>query len=125
LSGIKVVFETAVVPKWKDGVISFRKVFVSQRPGQGREKVSKGSQTSAAAEAAITQAEKDGPIEEAVEEDINYTQVNVSINTVNVTLSFSKWFNGKGLLKDVEIKGIRGVIDRTSVHTVEGVDPRS
>ncbi|KAF2994816.1 Mitochondrial distribution and morphology protein 31, mitochondrial precursor [Curvularia kusanoi] len=124
-SGIKVVFETAVVPKWKDGVISFRKVFVSRRPGQGRGKVSKGSQTSAAAEAAIAQAEKDGPVEEVVEEDTNYTQFDVSIDTVNVTLSFSKWFNGKGLLKDVEIKGIRGVIDRTSVHTIEGVDPRS
>ena len=124
-SGIKVVFETAVVPKWKDGVISFRRVFVSRRPGQGRGKVSKGSQTSAAAEAAIAQAEKEGPAEEVVEEDTNYTQFDVSIDTVNVTLSFSKWFNGKGLLKDVEIKGIRGVIDRTSVHTIEGVDPRS
>ncbi|OSS53771.1 hypothetical protein B5807_01356 [Epicoccum nigrum] len=122
-SGIKVVFETAVVPRWKDGVISFRKVFVSRRPGQGRGKVSKGSQTSAAAEAAIAQAEKEE--EEVVEEDTNYTQFDVSIDTVNVTLSFSKWFNGKGLLKDVDIKGIRGVIDRTSVHTVEGVDPRS
>lgn len=124
-SGIKVVFETAVVPKWKDGVISFRKVFVSRRPGQGRGKVSKGSQTSAAAEAAIAQREKDGLVEEVEEEDTNYTQFDVSIDTVNVTLSFSKWFNGKGMLKDVEIKGIRGVIDRTSVHTVEGVDPRS
>ncbi|KAH6629816.1 mitochondrial distribution and morphology protein-domain-containing protein [Boeremia exigua] len=120
-SGIKVVFETAVVPKWKDGVISFRKVFVSRRPGQGRGKVSKGSQTSAAAEAAI--AAKDGV--DVVEEDTNYTQFDVSMDTVNVTLSFSKWWNGKGLLKDVEIKGIRGVIDRTAVHTVEGVDPRS
>ncbi|KAF9692683.1 hypothetical protein EKO04_009645 [Ascochyta lentis] len=124
-SGIKVVFETAVVPKWKDGVISFRKVFVSRRPGQGRGKVSKGSQTSAAAEAAIAQQEKDAPVEDVVEEDTNYTQFDVSIDTVNVTLSFSKWFNGKGMLKDVEIKGIRGVIDRTSVHTVQGVDPRS
>jgi distribution and morphology protein 31 len=129
-SGIKVVFETAVVPKWKDGVISFRKVFVSRRPGQGRGKVSKGSQTSAAAAAAaIAQQDKDErdgvPHVAVAEEDTNYTQFDVSIDTVNVTLSFSKWFNGKGLLKDVEIKGIRGVFDRTSVHTIEGVDPRS
>ena len=60
------------------------------------------------------------------EEDTNYTQFDVSIDTVNVTLSFAKWFNGKGLLKDVEVKGIRGVVDRTSVHPPEGyVDPRS
>lgn len=129
-SGIKVVFETAVVPKWGDGVISFRNVFVSRRPGQGTGKVSKGSQTEmAAAAAARAQHEKDahdassGKTEP--EEDTNYTQFDISIDTVNITLSFSKWFNGKGLLEDVEIKGIRGVVDRTSVRTIEGVDPRS
>ncbi|KAG9196617.1 hypothetical protein G6011_01738 [Alternaria panax] len=129
-SGIKVVFETAVVPKWGDGVISFRNVFVSRRPGQGKGKVSKGSQTEmAAAVATIAHQDKDAQdgVEEKAEpeEDTNYTQFDISIDTVNVTLSFSKWFNGKGLLKDVEIKGIRGVVDRTSVKTIEGVDPRS
>jgi distribution and morphology protein 31 len=133
-SGIKVVFETAVVPRWKDGVISFRKVYVSRRPGQkGGGKVSKGSQTEmAAAAAAFAQKEKDdkeekdGVVEgQDAEEDTNYTQFDISMDTVNVTLSFNKWFNGKGLLEDVEIKGIRGVIDRTSVRTIEGVDPRS
>lgn len=60
------------------------------------------------------------------EEDPNYTQFDVSLDTVNVTLSFTKWFNSKGLLRDVEIKGIRGVVDRTSVHsTGEYVDPRT
>ncbi|ORY09335.1 mitochondrial distribution and morphology protein family 31/32, partial [Clohesyomyces aquaticus] len=126
-SGIKVVFESAVVPKWKDGVISFRRVYVSRRPGQGRGQVSKGTQlTAAAAAAAIAQKEKD--IAEGIveEEDTNYTQFDISIDTVNVTLSFSKWFNGNGLLKDVEIKGIRGVVDRTSVHAPEEyVDPRT
>ncbi|KNG49237.1 pre-rrna-processing protein pno1 [Stemphylium lycopersici] len=129
-SGIKVVFETAVVPKWGDGVISFRNVFVSRRPGQGTGKVSKGSQTEmAAAAAARAQQEKDVldgvPEKVEPEEDTNYTQFDISIDTVNITLSFSKWFNGKGLLEDVEIKGIRGVVDRTSVRTIEGVDPRS
>ena len=128
-SGIKVVFESAVVPKWKDGVISFRKVFVSRRPGQKNANVTKGSQRSAAAAAAaIAQKERDGveaTDEEEEKEDTNYTQFDISIDTVNVTLSFSKWLNGKGLLKDVEIKGVRGVVDRTSVHAIEGVDPRS
>jgi len=129
-SGIKVVFETAVVPKWGDGVISFRNVFVSRRPGQGKGKVSKGSQMEmAAAAAARAHPDKDAqdgiPDKPEPEEDTNYTQFDISIDTVNVTLSFSKWFNGKGLLEDVEIKGIRGVVDRTSVRTIEGVDPRS
>ena len=135
-SGVKVVFESAIVPKWGDGVITFKNVFISRRPGQGASKVSKGSpSTEAAAAAAAVKAEKPKDLEEEVstsakgdeeEEDINYTQFDLSLDTVNVTLSFTKWFNSKGLLRDVEIKGVRGVIDRTSVHyTGDYVDPRT
>ncbi|KAF2434978.1 hypothetical protein EJ08DRAFT_645908 [Tothia fuscella] len=122
-SGVHVIFESAVVPKWKDGVISFQNVFVSRRPGQGS-KVTKGSQTAAAAAAAAAVAMEAGHNQS--EADGNYTQFDVSLDTVNVTLSFTKWFNGKGILRDVEIKGVRGVIDRTHLQpTAEYVDPRS
>ena len=127
-SGVRVVFESAIVPKWRDGVISFKNVFVSRRPGQTHAKVSKGSQTTAqaAAAAAAALAEKANETGTMEEEDTNYTQYDVAIETVNVTLSFAKWLNGKGLLKDVEIKGVRGVVDRTSVHWGGVyVDPRS
>lgn len=124
-TGVKVVFENAVVPKWKDGVISFRNVFVSRRPGQQKTKVSKGSSMDAAAAAAAQrQAHLDAVANN--EDDGNYTQFDVTIDTVNVSLSFAKWWNGKGLLKDVEIKGIRGVVDRTHVFWPdEYVDPRT
>ena len=135
-SGVKVVFESAIVPKWGDGVITFKKVFVSRRPGQGASKVSKGSSsTEAAAAAAAVRVEKLKDYGETIvtsansddeEEDGNYTQFDLSLDTVNVTLSFTKWFNSKGLLRDVEIKGVRGVIDRTLVHyTGDYVDPRT
>ena len=122
-SGVKVVFESAIVPKWKDGVISFKNVFVSKRPGQGIGKVSKGSpETEAAAAAAVAEAESSV----TGQEDVNYTQYDLTFGTVNVTLSFTKWFNGKGLLRDVEIKGVRGVVDRTHVRsTNEDIDPKS
>lgn len=132
-SGVKVVFESAIVPKWGDGVITFKNVFVSRRPGQGKGKVSKGSSTTAAAAAAAADRAKEtgGDREmrasaEDQEEDANYTQFDLSIETVNVTLSFTKWFNSKGLLRDVEVKGVRGIIDRTSVHySGQYVDPRT
>jgi distribution and morphology protein 31 len=125
-AGIKVVFESAIVPRWRDGVITFHNVFVSRRPGQGQTKVSKGSSMSAAAAAAAErQAELEGPRDEE-EEDTNYTQFDVTIDTVNVTLSFVKWWNGKGLLRDVEVKGVRGIVDRTLVHWGrEYVDPKT
>ena len=129
-SGIKVVFESAIVPRWGDGVITFKNVFVSRRPGQGRGRVSKGSPETAAAVAAATAAidrSRDSyPEQWDTEEDDNYTQFDVSLETVNVTLSFTKWFNSKGLLRDVEVKGVRGVIDRTSVHyDGDYIDPKT
>ncbi|KAH8693520.1 mitochondrial distribution and morphology proteins-domain-containing protein [Talaromyces proteolyticus] len=129
-SGVKVVFESAIVPKWRDGVITFKNVFVSRRPGHGEGRVSKGSSKTAAAAAAAAAAlsePKESDMDHAAdEEDTNYTQFDVSIDTVNVTLSFTKWLNGKGLLRDVEVRGIRGVIDRTHVHwTNTDLDPKS
>jgi distribution and morphology protein 31 len=123
-AGITVIFESAIVPKWKDGVITFKNVFVSRRPGQGESSVHKGSSNAAAEAAAARQTDQDNAVTTVEEDDGNYTQFDVTMNTVNVTLSFVKWWNGKGLLKDVEVKGVRGVVDRTSVNwTAEGLDP--
>jgi distribution and morphology protein 31 len=135
-TGVTVVFESAIVPRWKDNCIQFKNVFVSRRPRYGknaRRSVSKGSvEIAAAAAAAAITADNNNPAEaealhivEEAEEDTNYTQFDVTIETVNVTLSFARWMNGKGLLKDVEIKGVRGVIDRTNVHWDSNPDPRS
>ncbi|KAL1864795.1 hypothetical protein VTK73DRAFT_5648 [Phialemonium thermophilum] len=125
-AGLTVVFESAIVPKWGDGVISLKNVFVSRRPGQVQSSVKKGSSNAAAEAAALRLADQDASGSE-VEDDGNYTQFDVTMDTVNVTLSFLKWWNGKGLLKGVEIKGVRGVVDRTSVRWSQGedVDPLS
>ncbi|KAL2756876.1 hypothetical protein ACRALDRAFT_1041335 [Sodiomyces alcalophilus JCM 7366] len=127
-AGVTIVFESAIVPRWKDGVISFRNVFISRRPGQTTSSVSKGSSRAAAFAAAGRPHDHDNEDETQTsdEDEGNYTQFDVTIANVNVTLSFLKWWNGKGLLKDVEVKGVRGVIDRTSVRwSGEAVDPLS
>ena len=119
------MFESAIVPKWSNGVISFKRVFVSRRPGQGNSNVSKGSQSTAVAAAAASAARTDEVVEDHTD-DTNYTQFDLSVDSVDVTLSFAKWFNGKGLLRDVEVTGVRGVIDRTSLQQPsKDVDPRS
>ncbi|KYK54508.1 mitochondrial distribution and morphology protein [Drechmeria coniospora] len=123
-AGVTVVFESAIVPKWRNGVIAFRNVFVSRRPGQIESSVSKGSFDAAA----VAAAGRHPQIANAtgVEDDGNYTQFDVTIANVNVTLSFINWWNGKGLLKDVEVTGVRGVLDRTSVRWPLGqIDPLS
>lgn len=116
-TGINVVFESAIVPEWRSGVIKLKNVFVSRRPGQ-KDGAGKGTRESAAIAAAAANADPN--------EDTNYTQFDLSINEVLVTLSFAKWFNSKGILQNVEVRGMRGVIDRTNVHsTGEYVDPKS
>ncbi|KAJ6262409.1 hypothetical protein Dda_3217 [Drechslerella dactyloides] len=124
--GMKVVFESAIVPRWKDGCISFKKVFVSRRPGilKGRN-VEKGSSSIAAAAAAAA-AFSEGHAGTADEEDDgNYTQFDVTIDTVNVTISLARWMNGRGLLVDVDMNGVRGVVDRTHLRFDPDVDPRT
>lgn len=125
-SGLNFVFESAIVPTWGSGVITFNNVFVSRRPGRQAKKqgtVKKGSSAAAAAEAAMAERWQDTA---HPEDDGNYTQFDVTMNTVNVTLSFRKWFNGKGLLRDVEVIGVRGVIDRTFVQPRDySIDPKS
>ncbi|KAF2481053.1 hypothetical protein BDY17DRAFT_300616 [Neohortaea acidophila] len=127
--GLKVVFESAIVPTWRSGVITFNHVFVSRRPGQQSKKeraVSKGSPTTAAAAAEAAMAGRGAHESSDATDDGNYTQFDVTMETVNVTLSFGKWFNGKGLLRDVEIVGVRGVLDRTSVQPRDySIDPKS
>lgn len=117
-SGLQVVFESAIVPKWGDGVITFKNVFISRRPGQHKSRVTKGSPEAAA---------QASPAEDPVPpEEQNYTQFDITIGEINVTLSFSKWWNSKGPLQNVEVKHVRGVVDRTHVFWTDAqIDPKS
>ncbi|KAK6456116.1 mitochondrial distribution and morphology protein 31, mitochondrial precursor [Scheffersomyces xylosifermentans] len=109
-SNMTVTFEHAVVPGWSDGKISFRKCFVSKRP-RAPKKFSKASQAEAYA-ASLTKHEQ----EEEKEDDGNYTQFDLTMEEVNISLSFNKWVNGTGIVNTMEMKGVRGVVDRTHVH---------
>ena len=45
----------------------------------------------------------------------NYTMFDLNIEEVEVTLSLPKWFDGKGLVNEAKVKGVRGVIGEFSV----------
>jgi distribution and morphology protein 31 len=111
-SGMVVVFENAIVPKWRGGTIRFERVFVSRRPaGKRGVYVRKGSSVGAAAAAAAAAAEEDREQEVVIDaDDGNYTQFDLTIESADVTLSFLKWMNGKGLLENVSMRGVRGVV---------------
>ncbi|CAI5758905.1 unnamed protein product [Candida verbasci] len=111
-SNLNVTFENAVVPGWSDGKIIFRKVFVSKRPKKV-EKFIKASQKQAYESSLNNNTDEEKDI---FEDDGNYTQFDLTIEEVNISLSINKWLNGTGMIETLEIKGMRGVVDRTHVH---------
>ncbi|KAI3402440.2 MDM31 [Candida oxycetoniae] len=133
-SNMTVTFESAIVPGWSDGKISFRKCFVSRRPKKIK-KFSKGSQQEAYEKSLKKHEEEEhrhghghGLLEGEqylFEDDGNYTQFDLTIEEVNISLSFNKWVNGTGMIETMEIKGLRGVVDRTHVHWDPDDDARN
>lgn len=118
-SGMTVIFESAIVPDWRDGKISFNKCFVSKRPKNKDPGVAKGSQA-----IAIERASRTDENDEFYD-DGNYTQFDLTIDQVNVSLSLSKFLNGRGIVHELDIHGVRGIVDRTHVHWDPDDDARN
>jgi distribution and morphology protein 31 len=116
-SGMTVVFESAIVPDWRDGKISFNKCFVSKRPKNKEPIFAKGSQAMAIEKASRNEGEE--------YDDGNYTQFDLTIDQVNVSLSLSKFLNGRGIIHELDIHGVRGIMDRTHVHWDPDDDARN
>lgn len=118
-SKLTVTFEHAIVPGWSDGKICFKKCFVSRRPKTVGQFL-KGSQAEAYAKSLDNTGE-----EAQLVDDGNYTQFDLTIEEVNMSLSFRKWVNGTGIVDTLEVKGMRGVVDRTHVHWDPNDDARN
>jgi len=106
------------VPKWKDSRISFKNVYVVRRPTATREEARSGVQATAIGYDISNHPLVHGSGEEEEEphppdlseEDANYTQFDLTIDSIDVTLSLWRWLDGKGLVEDAVIKGVRGVL---------------
>lgn len=155
-TGVTVVFESAIVPKWKDSRICFQNVFITRRANandpeslrlerekrrkararQEREQRRRQSGRGTASTAGMGMAwegvsfeEQQAADDEAVapplssmatgedltEEqketvDTNFTMFDLNVDSIDVTLSVSRWFEGKGLIEDAVVKGVRGII---------------
>ncbi|KAF8937422.1 Mitochondrial distribution and morphology protein 31, mitochondrial precursor [Dissophora ornata] len=116
-TGVKVKFEAAIVPNWKDGRITLRNVVMSKRaedPISSHLIGHKGEDHSGHGH----EHDHDGVDHASITEeeiDTNFTMFDLTIDQIDVTLSAKQWLDGKGLIEDASIKGVRGVIDRTHV----------
>jgi distribution and morphology protein 31 len=109
------------VPKWKDSRLSFKHVYVSRRPSD-----SKTDQPSSKVHGHLAAVGYDvsnhpayhriGDDDEELphinlqDEDTNYTMFDLNIDSVDVTLSLKRWLDGKGLIEDAVVRGVRGVV---------------
>ncbi|CAG8653528.1 6117_t:CDS:2, partial [Ambispora leptoticha] len=98
-TGITVIFESAIVPHWKDGKIRLKNVSVKRLPTKDYQLPS---------HLAFAESEE--------EIDTNFSMFDLTIEMIDVELSFVRWWDGKGLVKKATMKGIRGVIDRSNVY---------
>jgi mitochondrial distribution and morphology protein 31 len=135
-TGWTVIFESAIVPKWKDGQISFKRTYISRHPDLSTTSDLPKPSTSTAsghpAHAVATRFDAHHPtLYNAGEDDIEslvrpptvqYDQVedlspdqrittfDLEVDSVDVQLSFRRWLDGKGLVQHAVIKGVRGVV---------------
>ncbi|KAK2464191.1 hypothetical protein APHAL10511_003648 [Amanita phalloides] len=128
-TGVTIIFESAIVPKWKDSRISFKNVYVSRQPRQRTEEetgqkhnghmLAVGYDVSNhPANYRIGEDDEDYAAPQAKDEDevvINRSSFDLTIDSVDVTLSLWRWLDGKGLVENAVVRGVRGVLDRRSV----------
>ncbi|KAF5380240.1 hypothetical protein D9757_008205 [Collybiopsis confluens] len=126
-TGITIIFESAIVPKWKDSRISFKNVYVSRRPmtTPQRKKIDAHMAVAGIGDATQTPYHHFGEDEDedeerrldvSPEENVNYSMYDLNIDSVDVTLSLWRWLDGRGMVEDAVVKGVRGVLDRRSVQ---------
>ncbi|GAA6043723.1 hypothetical protein JCM8097_000492 [Rhodosporidiobolus ruineniae] len=112
-TGMKVVFESAIVPRWglfgrAESKIIFKNVYISRGPVKGELGV-----LPIDGETPTEETEEEAKLREMVAE---WTHFHLSIATVEVSLSLSRWLDGKGLIKDAAVRGVRGVVERSHIH---------
>ncbi|KAI8990127.1 mitochondrial distribution and morphology protein family 31/32 [Pilobolus umbonatus] len=123
-TGATVIFESAIVPNWKDGKIRFTNVRIYRMPRSEREKFERNASLEEGTVEPARIVVDDDPLtgveldEDEVDNEVlrNWMWYNLVIDRVDVTLSLIRWMDGKGLVQSADVQGVRGVVDRRHVR---------
>lgn len=107
-TGVTVVFESAIVPKWGftggGSKILFKNVYISRGPAKPELGV---------LPAGLGEEQEETDEERELREQMaKWTHFHLSIDTVEVSLSLRRWLDGKGLVKEAAVRGVRGVVGK-------------
>jgi distribution and morphology protein 31 len=122
-TGVTIIFESAIVPKWKDSRISFKNVYITRRPNIDTKKLDETGKVVHTAALGYDVSnhpanhtlddEEDDTVKHQhshSDEDAKWSTFDLSVESIDVTLSLWRWLDGKGLVKDAVVKGVRGVL---------------
>lgn len=157
-SGVTVIFESAIVPKfsWRDSRITFKNVYISRgmnsdqhaddveahvpvvqegeddqkssrqharRRGDSRVLRMSGEQMADIRSRDSFEDQQRRHHGQLQEEALlakpqattpQYTHFHFNVDSVEVALSLPRWLDGKGLVKEAKVKGVRGVIGKAT-----------
>jgi len=143
-SGVEISFDSALVPRWTDGMIRFENVRVSRGaqslgpdparlmnlvldsniPNPTPHRILDLSPLHPDQHPSASEQEADflesRPTPEPNPALANCTHFHLTIASIDVTLSLGRWLDGKGLLRRAEVRGVRGVIDRSHLAAWSG-----
>ena len=115
-----IIFESAIVPKWKDSRISFKNVYITRRPVATVARERRSPHHAALGydvsnhPANGMEGDDDDQLENGgAEIDNSWMMFDLNVDSIDVTLSLARWLDGKGLIKDAVVKGVRGVIGKS------------
>ncbi|KAF8313437.1 hypothetical protein DL93DRAFT_2059047 [Clavulina sp. PMI_390] len=129
-TGISFHFESAIVPRWQGGGIVFENVYISRRPREihplpsqsalGRRAVARFEVGHGDNSFQTDHEDEDDSRtkhrENGEEEDTNYSMFDLNVDHIEVTLSLARWLDGKGIIQNLTVRGVRGVLDRRNVR---------
>ncbi|SCV04497.1 LAME_0H18910g1_1 [Lachancea meyersii CBS 8951] len=85
IDGVDVRFQDALVPEWKRGCLSFKQV-----------------------ELRTTDDDVESHVSTDSTKPIAKLSFDLTFNQIDITLSFTKWFRGQGLINDLSLYGMKG-----------------
>ncbi|ORY93802.1 mitochondrial distribution and morphology protein family 31/32 [Syncephalastrum racemosum] len=132
-TGAIVVFDSAILPNWKDGKIRFNHVHIYRMPRSEREKFERHALLTNDADdlLELQSVNDDDPLagvhldDDEKDNEVLRTHMwfDLKLDRVEVTLSLMRWMDGKGLVQSADVKGVRGVVDRRHVRWSGTYDP--
>ncbi|CCE65384.1 hypothetical protein TPHA_0L00280 [Tetrapisispora phaffii CBS 4417] len=95
--------------------IVLNNVAISRRPYQTHT-FEVGPQREAVRRAEVSLRDPPLLVSDAHFDDGNYTQFDLTVDSIAISLSLQNWLNGRGMVRDMALSGVRGVVDRTHVR---------